>query len=256
MLAFTLISRYSDALPLSSDLEGSANSMSTAAPPPGTTDLKRTAKSLLQRLSPGGQGGSASAAYFRGGNALLQIDLPNEGTFVVLLDRGVLFLTVNAASGCAGSPGSPNAVATAAAYLEEIAREFGETFGEQVSQVTRPFPFLKFDNFLSRTKKLFLSHPHGASGGSSSSSSADVRRQGAGVPTKASFYRIMGLVEPASVSGGSNGGGGGGGLSSIPPLPGAALLERFSSGQKMLIVGGAFALAFLFFIWFLVRTFA
>lgn len=245
MLGFTLIFRHSDALPLSADVEGASGP--AVAPMPGTTDLKHTAKSLLRRLSPGAQGGLHSNNYFSTGgagpanHALLQIDFQSEATFVVLLDRGVLFLTVNVASGCVGSPGSTNAVSLAAAYLEEVAREFGEQFGDQVVSVTRPFPFLRFDNFLSKTKKVFAGR---------GSQAGEMRRAHNGVVAqvnKASFYKIMGLVEPAGSNGGSTT------ASGLPPI--SVDIDGMSQKKVWLVISGVI-LFFLLFFWLIWRTLA
>lgn len=195
--------------------------------------LKNTAKNVLRRLSPTGTGGgggnhhhnnmnnfssnnNSSNNYFHGGNNLVQIDLPKEATFVVLLNQGILYLTVNCVQGTPGSPSAPGAVSLAATYLEEISREFGEQYGQQAISATRPFMFMRFDNFLSKTKKVYAqrnSHFLMNSNNNSNNSSSGGRQQ----PTKISFYKLMGLVEPPGFSldgGNSNNSGFGSGFSS------------------------------------------
>eukprot|EP01026_Neomeris_dumetosa_P045497 TRINITY_DN38526_c0_g1_i1.p1 TRINITY_DN38526_c0_g1~~TRINITY_DN38526_c0_g1_i1.p1 ORF type:complete len:218 (+),score=8.87 TRINITY_DN38526_c0_g1_i1:180-833(+) len=40
-------------------------------------------------------------------------------------------------------------------YLEELQKEFSRLYGPQISQVQRPYAFIKFDTFIQKTKKLY-----------------------------------------------------------------------------------------------------
>ena len=41
-------------------------------------------------------------------------------------------------------------------YLDELAKEFGTLYGQQVETVTRPYAFIKFDSFIQKSKKVYL----------------------------------------------------------------------------------------------------
>lgn len=40
-------------------------------------------------------------------------------------------------------------------YLEEISKEFNTSYGTEALTVSKPFSFMKFDNFLQKTKKIY-----------------------------------------------------------------------------------------------------
>ena len=120
-------------------------------------------------------------------------------------------MTVNCVKGTpGGNSGSSGAVGLAATYLDEIAREFGEQYGEQALSATRPFMFMRFDNFLSKTKKIYLNQQQRQlqSGAAAGEAFNNVVANRLGTPNKVSFYKLMGLVEPPGFSGSSSSGGG------------------------------------------------
>jgi hypothetical protein len=158
MLSFTFVHRQHDGLPLSADVGSGATG---AAPSTDSERLKASAKQVLRRFTTtGAPPGQPSPLAVHG--HLVQIDGPDH-TFVVLADRGVLFLTMNAGGGPA-PPASQSAVSVATRYLEEVAREFHEQYGTQVDDAKRPFPFIRFESFLQRTKKAFLNSARGGAG--------------------------------------------------------------------------------------------
>lgn len=127
MLHFTMISRQSDALALSADTDNS-----------GGPDMERNkvvAKNIIRKLS-----GPANA----NGPALLTVEHSNFA-FHLLFDSGVLFLTM-----CDSS--SPALIAYS--FLEDVAREFLQQYGNSVASATRPYLFIKFDLYLQKTKSV------------------------------------------------------------------------------------------------------
>eukprot|EP01087_Luapelamoeba_hula_P024715 TRINITY_DN9506_c0_g1_i1.p1 TRINITY_DN9506_c0_g1~~TRINITY_DN9506_c0_g1_i1.p1 ORF type:complete len:213 (-),score=54.94 TRINITY_DN9506_c0_g1_i1:647-1285(-) len=67
--------------------------------------------------------------------------------FMYVIDNDVCFLTL-----CDKS--YPKKLA--AAFLDEIKKEFDIQYGPEVRKAERPYAFIKFDIFIQRTKKLYL----------------------------------------------------------------------------------------------------
>ena len=202
MLHFTLIARQADALALAADTE-------TSATDSNVEKNKVTAKNLLRRIASTMQ--RNPGAY----PPLMTVEAASSH-FHVLVDGGVMFLTM-----C--DPGTPNALAFA--YLDDVAREFMNQYATQVANVTRPYPFIKFDLYLQKTKKVFSSsHARGASLQPPANRPA---------PVKKSYKEIMGIADTPK----AGGGGGGGGSSSS----GGGLLQDKETRIALMVAGGGVA---------------
>jgi hypothetical protein len=128
MLCFTVIARRSDGLALAADTE--TNNV-------GEMERhKMTAKNVLKKL-----------ASNTNVPPLMSIETASHH-FHVLTEGSVFFLTM-----CEPSC-SPN---LAFSYLEDSAKEFLAQYGAQVDTAKRPYCFIKFDLFLQKTKKIFVS---------------------------------------------------------------------------------------------------
>lgn len=170
MLSYTYIVRMSDGLALSADTE-------TAQ----TQDMERhklTCKNLTKKLS-------QSPSLPQCVSVVSQ-----SRTFHVFNENGVMYLTV-----C--DKGSPSAVVFA--FLEDICREFTEQYGSQVEGARRPYPFIKFDMYLQKTKKVF------ATGAFSTGRAQMNQTSSRQPPVQKTFREIMGHNEAGTTSSGSDG---------------------------------------------------
>ena len=167
MLYFTVIVRDGDCLALTADTESTS---------PDLERNKVTSKNLLRKLV---------NHQVRSQGNYITVEA-SQYHYHVLIDQGVLFLTM-----C-----ESNANANVAfAYLEDVAQEFLAQYGPQVATVSRPYPFIKFDLYLQKTKKVFM----GGRG--------DFVKPGRPPVIKKQFRDIMGYAEQG---GGSKKAGGGG----------------------------------------------
>ena len=66
--------------------------------------------------------------------------------FLYLITKSVCYLTL-----CDRS--YPKKLALS--FLEELSKEFDDLYGSQVEAATRPYHFIKFDQFILKTKKLY-----------------------------------------------------------------------------------------------------
>ena len=167
MLHFTLIVRQSDSLALAADTDNGG---------PDRERQKVTAKNLLRKLS-------------QGNTPPLMTVEASQHAYHVLSEGGVLFLTMCDAS-------SPSAVAFA--YLEDVAREFLQQYGQSLASATRPYVFIKFDLYLQKTKKVFAS--------STARGATAASKAGRPQPVKRSFREVMGYGDAGkgAVKGGGN----------------------------------------------------
>lgn len=68
-------------------------------------------------------------------------------TFHYLIDGDVVYLTLV-------DKAYPKKLAFQ--YLDELSKEFNSLYGPQIDGIARPYAFIKFDNFIQKTKKLYL----------------------------------------------------------------------------------------------------
>ena len=214
MLHFTLIARQSDALALAADTE-------TSATDSNVEKNKVTAKNLLRRIA-------STAQRNPGAYPPLMTVEATSSHYHILCDGGVMFLTM-----C--DPGTPTALAFA--FLDDVAREFMNQYSTQIANVTRPYPFIKFDLYLQKTKKVFSSsHARGASLQLPTNRSA---------PVKKSYKEVMGIAETPK----AGGGGGGGGASGAGG--GGGMMQDKETRIALMVAGGGVAVVFVIglFLW-------
>eukprot|EP00659_Diplonema_papillatum_P014767 gene14767-22604_t len=156
MLYFTSIWRFSDAWPL-------AASMETEVMPAQDT-WKQYSNALVKVLC---------RDFQRDMPRLLTVDHGAYCYHILCLD-GILFLTC-----CQKS----DPMAASYAFLEEISREFVNLYADQVERKDiRPYKFIKFDMFISKSRKVYQSPQ-----GSATRTLPHVERK--------SYNQIMGVTE-------------------------------------------------------------
>ncbi|KAJ3299978.1 SNAP receptor [Borealophlyctis nickersoniae] len=124
MVRSTIIARVVDGLPLAASMDDEESE--------DLTEYKNQAKQLFKRL----------------GNESDQRCSIETGPYVFnyLIEFGVCYL-------CLCDRSYPKKLAFA--YLEELQKEFQEKYGTEVGTVARPYAFVKFDNFIQKTKKQY-----------------------------------------------------------------------------------------------------
>ncbi|CUM47435.1 unnamed protein product [Debaryomyces tyrocola] len=124
MVKSTLIYRY-DALPLCGSVDDNND--------PSLMDQKKKCKILISRITPN----SEPQATIESGQYNIHY----------LIDNSIIYLSI-----CDKS--YPRKLAFS--YLSEISHEFWNSHGQEaLSNSARPFGFSSFDNFLSKTKKIY-----------------------------------------------------------------------------------------------------
>ncbi|EIE22158.1 R-SNARE protein, Sec22-family [Coccomyxa subellipsoidea C-169] len=127
MVRLTLIARVHDGLPLAEGLDGEKDR--------DLETYKHQAKTLFKRM-----------AKENPANSRMSVD---SGPFVFhyIIQGGVCYLTLTDKS-------YPKKLAYQ--YLEELQSEFTGLYGSQIESAARPYAFIKFDTFISKTKKLYM----------------------------------------------------------------------------------------------------
>lgn len=203
MFGFTLIARQRDALALAADTESSTSQEMERC--------KVTAKNVFRRLT---QLGGAASPY-------LTVECTGY-CFHILTQKGVMHLTM-----CEGGPTSTSAASFS--FLEDVAREFYNQYGELIDATTKAYSFIKFDAYLQKTKKLFSGATARPPPGASSSSAPRPPI------VKQRFNELMGYVDsPAGGAGAASRKSGGGttGLTDVQIVliaVGAAVLLLFGA---------------------------
>jgi vesicle transport protein SEC22 len=105
---------------------------------------ERQAKSLVRSLANAHAKQTASAP--RDGDAVT-VASGEYFCFHYIVSRGVVLLTLT-------EKGYPKRLAFD--YLEELRREFLQSYGAKVAGATRPYEFIRFDTFIQKTKKLYV----------------------------------------------------------------------------------------------------
>ncbi|MEW5318720.1 MAG: hypothetical protein WDW38_009917 [Sanguina aurantia] len=134
MVRLTLIARVSDGLPLAEGLDNDAD----------IDQYKTQAKSLFKRFSQQSCSNQPSRMSVESGNFVFHYIIQAAATHSA---ASVCFLTLT-------EKGYPKKLVFQ--YLEELAGEFGRLYGPQVDGATRPYPFIKFDTFIQKTKRLYM----------------------------------------------------------------------------------------------------
>ncbi|CAK0787971.1 hypothetical protein CVIRNUC_011193 [Coccomyxa viridis] len=127
MVRLTLLSRVHDGLPLAEGLDNEKDR--------DLDQYKLQAKTLFKKM-----------AVEKPHNSRMSVD---SGHFVFhyIINADVCYLTLTEKS-------YPRKLAYQ--YLEELQTEFINLYGPQIQSVSRPYAFIKFDTYISKTKKLYL----------------------------------------------------------------------------------------------------
>ena len=125
-LSMTLLSRVSDGMPLAASMEDEKDHRELDG-------LKSQAKRIVKQLT----ASSPSKVSIDSGSSF----------FHYINSGGVCYL-------CLTDRGYPKRLAFN--YLEELQREFVNKYEHEVSSVSRPYAFIKFDTFIQKTKKLYI----------------------------------------------------------------------------------------------------
>lgn len=134
------------ALPLCGSLDDVTN--------PELNDLKKKCKIIISRITPN----SAQQATIESGNYNVHYHQDNYIIYLIIADRSY-----------------PRQMAFL--YLAEVANEFGNSHGrEAMSTAARPYAFSSFDNFLSKTKKVYQDERVNSSVDRLNNDLADVKR--------------------------------------------------------------------------------
>eukprot|EP01134_Creolimax_fragrantissima_P001476 CFRG1476T1 len=127
MVQMTVIARVMDGLPLAASMEDETNSISLA-------EYKTQAKLLFKRLNDGSP-------------ARCTIDTAGPLCFHYMIEMGVCYLVL-----C--EKAYPKKLAFA--YLEEVQREFQNSYANDIGTAARPYAFISFDTTIQRLKRQYM----------------------------------------------------------------------------------------------------
>ncbi|BEI83039.1 hypothetical protein CcaverHIS002_0309070 [Cutaneotrichosporon cavernicola] len=125
MVRSTTIFRVSDGLPLAASVDDETTEKAL-------TEYKQQSKLVFRRLTPN----SEPACSIESGDYTLHY----------LIVGPVIYMCI-----CEGS--YPRKLAFS--YLDELSKEFSRSYGDKVESVTRPYAFMGFDTFISKTTRLY-----------------------------------------------------------------------------------------------------
>ncbi|KJA24579.1 hypothetical protein HYPSUDRAFT_38638 [Hypholoma sublateritium FD-334 SS-4] len=125
MVRSTIIVRASDALPLAASVDDEQTEQTLQ-------EHKQQSKLIFRRITPNAEPRCSieSGPY----------------TLHYLIAENVVFLTI-------ADKSYPRKLAFS--YLEELAKEFANTYGPKVETVRKPYAFVGFDTFMSKTARLY-----------------------------------------------------------------------------------------------------
>jgi vesicle transport protein SEC22 len=125
MVRSTIIVRATDALPLAASVDDEQTEQALQ-------EHKQQSKLIFRRISPNSEPRCSieSGAY----------------TLHYLISNNVVFLTI-------ADKSYPRKLAFS--YLDELSKEFDTTYGNKVEGVKRPYAFVGFDTFMSKTARLY-----------------------------------------------------------------------------------------------------
>ncbi|KAG6832879.1 hypothetical protein H0H92_004763 [Tricholoma furcatifolium] len=125
MVRSTIIVRASDALPLAASVDDEQTEQSLQ-------EHKQQAKLIFRRITPN----SEPRCSIESG----------QYTLHYLISENVVFLTI-------ADKSYPRKLAFS--YLDELSKEFATTYGPKVETVRKPYAFVGFDTFMSKTARLY-----------------------------------------------------------------------------------------------------
>ncbi|KAF9534951.1 protein transport protein Sec22 [Crepidotus variabilis] len=126
MVRSTIIVRASDALPLAASVDDEQTEQALQ-------EHKQQSKLIFRRITP---------------NAEPRCSIESgQYTLHYLISDNVVFLTI-------ADKSYPRKLAFS--YLDELSKEFANTYGPKVETVRKPYAFVGFDTFMSKTARLYL----------------------------------------------------------------------------------------------------
>ncbi|KAF8639994.1 hypothetical protein AX17_001240 [Amanita inopinata Kibby_2008] len=136
MVRSTTIVRASDALPLAASVDDEQTEKALQ-------EHKQQAKVIFRRITPNSEPRCSieSGPY----------------TLHYLISENVVFLTI-------ADKSYPRKLAFS--YLDELSKEFATTYGAQVENTRKPYAFVRFDTFMSKTARLYRDTRAAAASGS------------------------------------------------------------------------------------------
>lgn len=151
-----MICRQSDGLPLVTDTDSGSTELE---------QLRMVAKNLCKRLS--GDVGRPQISS----SAAMTVSAPPY-CYHVLRDGAVIGLTLSDAAASANA---------CFAYLDDVLNEFEQQYGAKVASASRPYCFIRFDLYLQKTKKVFITN----------ASTRVFQRSGSTAPVKTTLRAVM-----------------------------------------------------------------
>lgn len=148
MVRSTTIFRVSDALPLAASVDDETTEKAL-------TEYKQQSKLVFRRLN----ANSEPACSIESGQYTLHYLIVDKVIYMCICDSSY-----------------PRKLAFS--YLDELSKEFQRSYEDKVESVTRPYAFMGFDTFISKTTRLYrdsrtLTQGAGPSGGAGPSSQLD-----------------------------------------------------------------------------------
>ncbi|KAG6849664.1 hypothetical protein H0H93_006506 [Arthromyces matolae] len=125
MVRSTIIVRASDALPLAASVDDEQTEQSLQ-------EHKQQAKLIFRRITPNSEPRCSIES--------------NQYTLHYLISDNVVFLTI-------ADKSYPRKLAFS--YLDELSKEFSTSYGPKVESVRKPYAFVGFDTFMSKTARLY-----------------------------------------------------------------------------------------------------
>ncbi|KAF8665626.1 hypothetical protein AX16_000081 [Volvariella volvacea WC 439] len=125
MVRSTIIARASDGLPLAASVDDEQTDQELQ-------EHKQQAKLIFRRITPN----SEPRCSIESGSYTLHY----------VISENVVFLTITDKS-------YPRKLAFS--YLDELSKEFATTYGSKVETARKPYPFVAFDTFMSKTARIY-----------------------------------------------------------------------------------------------------
>eukprot|EP00184_Porphyridium_aerugineum_P002772 CAMPEP_0184697892 /NCGR_PEP_ID=MMETSP0313-20130426/4686_1 /TAXON_ID=2792 /ORGANISM="Porphyridium aerugineum, Strain SAG 1380-2" /LENGTH=250 /DNA_ID=CAMNT_0027156735 /DNA_START=295 /DNA_END=1047 /DNA_ORIENTATION=+ len=158
MPKITMIGRVYDGLPLAASMADEKDAYAGEL-----ETYERQAKKIIRMMSKNGADNSGGYPYDASAptsadmhanptgsssakQTFITIETNDFFCFHYVIDNGVYFLTLT-------EKAYPKRLAYD--YLDELRKEFLSIYGAQVMAATRPYEFIKFDQFIQKTKKLY-----------------------------------------------------------------------------------------------------
>ncbi|CAK5276047.1 unnamed protein product, partial [Mycena citricolor] len=136
MVRSTIIVRASDSLPLAASVDDEQTELALQ-------EHKQQAKLIFRRITPN----SESRCSIESGQFTLHYFISDNVVFLTIADKSY-----------------PRKLAFS--YLDELSKEFATTYGSKVETIRKPYAFVGFDTFMSKTARLYRDTRNAASASS------------------------------------------------------------------------------------------